>query len=74
MYVGVWNRTRFWYKFSISVKTGWKRKVISNLVLNPVLNLGPGSESSSESGSVWHLIVKLGFPRQRDKHRPNVLN
>ena len=29
----------------------------SNLVLNPVLNLGPGAESVSESGSVWHLML-----------------
>ena len=39
MYVDVWNRTHLWYKFPISLKTRWKQKVTSNLVLNTVLNL-----------------------------------
>ena len=57
MFVDVWNRTQLWYKFPISLKTGWKLKVKLNLVLNPVLNLKPGSES----GSVWHLIQLFNF-------------
>ena len=55
MYVDVWNWTYLWYKFLICLETGWKPKVTSSLVLN----LGRGSESGSESRSVWHLI-RLG--------------
>ena len=55
MYVDVWNWTYLWYKFLICLETGWKPKVTSSLVLN----LEWGSESGSESGSVWHLI-RLG--------------
>ena len=59
MYVDVWNRTHLWYKFPISLKTGWKQKVTLNLVVNPVLNL----KSGSESRSVWHLIQLFNFCR-----------
>ena len=40
MYVDLWNRTHFWYKFTISLETGRKQKVTFNVVLNPVLNPG----------------------------------
>ena len=45
----------------VSVPHIHENRLLCKVALNLVLNLEPGSESDSESGSVWHLISMGSF-------------